>query len=95
MLFRSSADYLVPQLVRDIKFDAVLTSQMDAARPWKYKFLCWGQNKVVALDTWASKNKIIPRVVRSYSDSPSDMPLMEIAAEQVWVDAKTGLRKHA
>ena len=95
VLISASTDYLVPQLVRDIKFDAVLTSQMDAAAPWKYKFLCWGQNKVVALDTWASKNKIIPRVVRSYSDSPSDMPLMEIAAEQVWVDAKTGLRKHA
>lgn len=95
VLISASADYLVPQLVRDIKFDAVLTSQMDAAAPWKYKFLCWGANKVVALDTWASKNKIIPRVVRSYSDSPSDMPLMEIAAEQVWVDAKTGLRKHA
>lgn len=95
VLVSASTDYLVPQLVRDIKFDVVLTSQMDATKPWKYKFLCWGANKVVALDAWAAKNKIIPRVVRSYSDSPSDMPMMEIAAEQVWVDAKTGLRKHA
>ena len=66
---------------------------MDATRPWKYKFLCWGENKVRAMDEWAKKNRIIPRVVRSYSDSKSDMPLMEIASEQVWVDRKTGLRK--
>lgn len=95
ILISASPDYLLPQLVRDIKFDAVMCSQMDAARPWKYKYLCWGANKVRAMDEWAVKNKIVPRVVRSYSDSASDMPLMEIAAEQVWVDRKTGLRKQA
>ncbi len=92
VLISAGPDYLVPALVRDIKFDAVLCSQMDAARPWKYKFLCWGNNKVVALDTWARDNKYIPRVVRSYADSKSDMPLMDIADEAVWVDRKTGLR---
>lgn len=95
ILISASPDYLLPQLVRDIKFDAVMCSQMDDARPWKYKYLCWGANKVRAMDEWAVKNKIVPRVVRSYSDSVSDMPLMEIAAEQVWVDRKTGLRKQA
>lgn len=93
VLISASPDYLLPQLVRDIKFDAVICSKMDAARPWKYNFLCWGPNKVAALDAWAVKNKYVPRVVRSYSDSASDMPLMEIAAEQVWVDRRTGLRK--
>ena len=93
VLVSASPDYLVPALVRDMKFDAVMCSQMDAARPWKYKFLCWGPNKVCALDAWAKENKYIPRVVRSYSDSASDMPMMEIAGERVWVDRKTGLRK--
>lgn len=93
ILISASPNYLLEPLVRDIKFDAVLCSQMDATRPWKYKFLCWGENKVRAMDEWAKKNRIIPRVVRSYSDSKSDMPLMEIASEQVWVDRKTGLRK--
>ena len=93
VLISASPDYLLPQLVRDIKFDAVLCSRMDENHPWKYEFLCWGQNKVVAMDEWAKKNHMIPRVVRSYSDSKSDMPLMEIAAEQIWVDKKTGLRK--
>lgn len=93
VLISASPDYLLPQLVRDIKFDAVICSQMDAAQPWKYKFLCWGRNKVIALDTWAVRNKYVPRVVRSYSDSASDMPMMDIASEQVWVDRRTGLRK--
>ncbi len=95
VLISASPDYLLPALVRDIKFDAVICSQMDKRRPWKYKFLCWGANKVYAMDEWAANNKYIPRVIRSYSDSASDMPLMEIAAEEVWVDRKTGLRKRS
>ena len=95
ILISASPDYLLPRLVRDMKFDAVLGSRMDEEKPWRYEFLCWGQNKVYAMDEWAKKNKIIPNVVRSYSDSKSDMPLMEIADDQVWIDRKTGLRKHA
>ncbi len=95
LLISASADYMIPHLVRDMKFDAVLCSRMDDHKPWKYEFLCWGKNKVIAMDEWAKKNKVIPYVVRAYSDSRSDMPIMEIAAEQVWVDRKTGLRKSA
>lgn len=95
ILVSASPDYLIPSLVKDMKFDAVLCSQMDKNKPWKYEFLCWGPNKVVAMDEWAKQNKIIPHVVRSYADSQSDMPLMEIADEQVWIDRKTGLRKSA
>ena len=93
LLISASPDYVLPKLVRDMKFDAVICSQMDAQKPWRYNFLCWGANKVVAMDEWARENKLIPNVVRAYSDSKSDMPIMEIAKEQVWIDPKTGLRK--
>lgn len=93
VLISASPDYLVPFLVGDMKFDAVLCSKMDKEKPYKYKFLCWGKNKVIALDKWAIEQKIIPNVIRAYSDSPSDIPIMEIAKEQVWIDRKTGLRK--
>lgn len=93
ILVSASADYMIPRLVRDMKFDAVLCSRMDERHPWRYEFLCWGKNKVLAMDEWAKKNKIIPHVVRAYSDSKSDMPIMEIADEAVWIDRKTGLRK--
>ena len=93
VLISASPDYLIPKLVSDMKFDAVLCSKMDDKKPFKYKFLCWGKNKVIALDKWAHENKYIPSVLRAYSDSKSDMPIMEIAKEKVWIDPKTGLRK--
>ena len=93
VLISASTNYLIPYLVADMKFDAVMCSQMEQDKPWRYKFLCWGKNKVIALDNWAKENKYIPNVVRAYSDSKSDMPIMEIAKEQVWIDKKTGLRK--
>ncbi|MFQ6745238.1 MAG: HAD family hydrolase [Alphaproteobacteria bacterium] len=93
IMVSASPDYLLPQLVRDMKFDAVFCSVTNKKKPWKYEFLCYGKNKVYAMDEWARKNNYIPRVVRAYSDSKSDMPMMEIADEQVWIDKKTGLRK--
>ena len=92
ILVSASTNYLIPKLVDDIKFDAIITSEMDDEKPWKYHFLCWGANKVVALNNWAKKKKLSINVVRSYADSKSDMPLMQIAREQVWIDRKTGGR---
>ncbi len=93
LLISASPDYLIPELVKDMKFDAVMCSKMDKENPWKCEFLCLGKNKVIAMDNWAHEHKYIPNVVRAYSDSKFDMPIMEIAKEQVWIDAKTGLRK--
>lgn len=93
ILISAGPDYLIPKLVKDMKFDVVLTSQMDKKKPWKYKFMCWGPNKVFALDTWAKQNNIIPNVVKSYGDSPSDKYIMSLAQTQVWINRKTGLQK--
>ena len=93
VLISSSPDYLIPELVNDMHFDAVFYSKMNKDKPYKYEFLCWGQNKVLALDNWAKEHKYIQNVVRAYSDSKTDMPIMEIAKKQVWIDKKTGLRK--
>jgi phosphoserine phosphatase len=93
VLVSASPDYLITDLVSDMKFDAVICSKMYDEKPWKYKFLCWGKNKVIALDKWARDNKYIPNVVRSYSDSESDMPIMKIAKNQIWINPKTGIRK--
>ena len=95
IMVSASPDFLLRPLVRDMNFDMVFCSETQKDKPWKYDFLCFGANKVRKMDEWASANKIIPHVVRAYSDSKSDMPMMEIAEEQVWIDAKTGLRKEA
>lgn len=91
LLISASPDYLIPKLVGDIKFDAVICSKMCKDKPWRYKFLCWGDNKVYAMDEWAREHKFIPNVVRAYSDSKSDMPMMEIADQQIWINPKTGM----
>ena len=93
LLLSASPDYLIPKLVDDMGFDAVICSKMFKKKPWKYKFLCVGKNKVYAMDEWARENGFIPHVVRAYSDSKSDMPMMEIADRQVWINRKTGLPK--
>lgn len=93
VLISASPDYLILELVNDMKFDAIMCSRMNKDKPYKYEFLCWGKNKVIALDNWACQQKYIPNVVRAYSDSCYDMPIMEIAKEQVWINSKTGSRK--
>ncbi|MBO4480006.1 MAG: HAD-IB family phosphatase [Alphaproteobacteria bacterium] len=91
LLISASPDYLIPKLVHDMKFDAVICSKMYTKKPWKYRFLCRGYNKVYAMDEWAKENNFIPHVVRAYSDSKTDMPMMEIAEQQIWINPKTGL----
>lgn len=91
LLITASPDYLIPHLVCDMKFDAVICSKMCKDKPWKYKFLCHGENKVIAMDEWARENGFIPHVVRAYSDSKSDMPMMEIADQQIWINPETGM----
>lgn len=91
ILLSASPDYLIPKLVADMKFDAVICSQMDSVRPWKYKKFCCGKNKVLAMDEWARAHKYIPHVVRAYSDSKSDLPMMKLADQQIWINPKTGM----
>ena len=93
VLISAGPDYLVPGLVADMGFDVILTSHMMTQKPWKYKFMCWGPNKVVALNKWANKNKIIPHIVRAYGDSKSDKYIMDMADTEIWINHKTGLPK--
>lgn len=91
LLLSASPDYLILHLTQDMGFDAVICSKMSKKKPWKYKLFCHGENKVNAMDEWARRNNVIPHVIRAYSDSKSDMPMMEIADQQIWINPKTGL----
>lgn len=95
ILISAGADYLIPKLVDDIPFDSIICSTFDPKHPGKLKFFCYGDNKVVALNAWAKYYKVTPHVVRSYSDSKTDIPIMKLADEEVWIDPKTGTRREA
>lgn len=81
VLLSAGVDYFIIPVVRDMKFDLTVTSTTDKSRPWKIDFFCFGKNKVSAL------NRVIKsyHMVRSYSDSKSDMPVMNLADEQIWI----------
>lgn len=93
ILISASSNFMIPKLVDNLGFDAVIHSEMDKKYPWKFKFFCYGPNKVIALNEWLKKNNYSANFVRSYSDNISDVPIMELANEQVWIDPKTGIRK--
>ncbi len=88
ILISAGSDFLIPKLVSDLKFDAVICSITDAAAPWRLKFFCYAENKVVAMDNYAKKHKFFPNLVRAYGDSPADRFIMELADDAVWIDAK-------
>ena len=90
ILISAGPDFLIKELVKDINFDAVITSVSNKISPWKYKFFCFANNKVVAFNLWAKKNKYLPNLVRSYSDSITDLPIMSLAKQQIWINPKTG-----
>lgn len=89
LLVSATANYLIEPLVDDMCFDAVICSKMESIRPWKYKFFCWGDNKVTAVNKWARENGYKLRIVRAYSDSKSDVPMMKMADERIWINPKT------
>lgn len=91
LLITASPDYMINKLVKDMAFDAVICSKMNDQKPWHFEFFCHDVNKVYAMDEWAKENKLIPNVVRAYSDSKTDMPMMEIAQQQIWINPKTGM----
>jgi len=73
--------------VSDIEFDLIICSEFNKKRPWQLEFFNYGENKRTALNAIG-----ITRAVRTYSDHKSDMPIMEMADEQVWIDPVHGTR---
>lgn len=89
----ASPNYLLKPLVADLGFDFVICSEMEKARPWKYAKPCWNKYKVARLAEWMMEEEIEKTdVVRAYSDSKSDLPMMDLAKEQVWINPRTGTR---
>jgi len=95
-MISATPDYLIMPLVADMDFDLIVCSEMDSETPWKYRFFCYGINKVHALNALIAAHDIAPRqILRAYSDDKSDRPMMSLAKEPVWINPQTGARKNA
>jgi phosphoserine phosphatase len=93
LLISRGADWMIPKLVSDIKFDGIITSKTVSGKPWKMTFFNYGENKVISFDNWVKRNKLAPVLIRSYGDSHADRFIMARAQERIWIDPKTGLRR--
>ena len=98
ILTSGGGDYMIVPLASDMNFDYILCSEMDPKHPWKFRFFNYGPNKVASLKALieSRKSKVESRkinIIRAYSDSKSDRPMMSLAREQVWINPKTGTRR--
>ncbi|MCL2339067.1 MAG: haloacid dehalogenase-like hydrolase [Proteobacteria bacterium] len=90
-------EFLTP-LIEDMGFDYILCTRMIESHPWKFRFFCYRENKVDALNGLLraefgcdlNSEKTPFRVVRAYSDDSSDRPMMGLAKQAVWIDPETG-----
>ncbi len=86
-------DYLESGLLKGFNFDEVLCSKTEKKRPWKFETRsCLDIEKLNQLSKWAKDKKVFYRVVKTYSDSKLDYPIMAIAEEKIWINYKTGTR---
>ncbi|MCL2538363.1 MAG: haloacid dehalogenase-like hydrolase [Alphaproteobacteria bacterium] len=85
----ASPAYLLLPLIKDMDFDLIICSEVDNTHPNKFEFFNYGVNKVHSLNAFLRKPY---KIVRAYSDSKSDLPMMKLATKQVWIDPKTGGR---
>jgi len=95
-------------LAADMGFDYIICSEMEPAQPWKFRFFNYGANKIVSLCALQSSEFRVQssdknnctlnsalctlNIIRAYSDSSSDIPMMSLAREQVWINPRTGCR---
>jgi len=85
----ASPAYLLLPLVKDMEFDLIICSEVNPDHPWKFRFFNYGENKVKSLYAVTGPK---PNIVRAYSDSKADLPMMRLAKEQVWIHPVTGCR---
>jgi phosphoserine phosphatase len=90
VLASASPDYLLKKLVglAGWRLDMFLCSKTDGEKPWKYDFLCYGKNKLKRLKSTLGDF----RIIRAYSDNRSDMPIMRLARDRIWINPSSGAR---
>ena len=54
---------------------------------------CYGENKVILISEWVSKNSFYPRFLEGWSDSFSDRHMLKLATERFWIGNKRQIKK--
>lgn len=95
----ASTPYVTEPLARDVGIDHVVCTRLEVkggrfTGAWQPP-LCYGAGKLEAAQAWAREHDVDLRASTFYTDSVSDLPVLEHVAEPVVVNPDPRLRWHA
>jgi HAD superfamily hydrolase (TIGR01490 family) len=98
VLATGSTQYAARPLARDVGIEHVLSSLLEVSagvftgRPAAF---CFGKHKVALAEQWAERHGVDLRASYFYSDSYTDLPMLERVGTAIAVNADARLRRHA
>ncbi len=98
-ILSASTPYATEPLARDLGIEHVICTRLEVKEgrftgAWEPP-LCYGRGKLEAAGRWADEHGVALRESAFYSDSVSDLPVLEHVAEPVVVNPDPRLRWHA
>lgn len=98
-ILSASTRYVTEPLARDVGIDHVVCTRLEVkdgrfTGAWEPP-LCYGAGKLEAAQAWADAQGVDLRQSAFYTDSASDLPVLEHVAEPIVVNPDPRLRWHA
>jgi HAD superfamily hydrolase (TIGR01490 family) len=100
VLLTSSSIYVAAAVCDDLGLDGYVCNRFEVdaegcytGRP--YEPLCFGEGKVVLAERYAAERGVDLRACTFYTDSHSDLPMLEAVGSPVVIDPDPRLRRHA
>lgn len=98
VIVSASAAVLVDIIAEELGVEHVITTELaeeDGCFTGEVLFYCKGQNKAAALERTAAAEDIDLRASYAYSDSATDIPMLEKVSHPVAVNPDRQLKRHA
>ena len=98
VIVSASAAVLVDIIAEELGVEHVIATELaeeDGRFTGEVLFYCKGQNKAVALERTAAAEDIDLRTSYAYSDSATDIPMLEKVSHPVAVNPDRQLKRHA
>ena len=100
VMLTSSSNYLAELVAAELRFDAVLCNRLEVDAEGMHSGkvvggVCFGPGKLPHAQAEAARHGAVLRDATFYTDSYSDLPVLEAVAEPVAVNPDPRLRRHA
>jgi len=98
VLATGSTQYAARPVARDVGIEHVLSSELEVERglfTGRAAAFCFGHHKVALAERWAERHGVDLAASYFYSDSYTDLPMLERVGTAIAVNADARLRRHA